>query len=64
MPKSVAPHAAKAFRSLAKPYDVLAEIFRAGDLQRLRAEINVGQSVWHIVSNFYAPQLSVWEYTF
>jgi len=51
IPKSVAPHAAKAYRSLAKPYDVLAEIFRAGDLQRLRAEINVGQSVWHLDNN-------------
>jgi len=49
---------------LAKPYDVLAEIFRAGNLQRLRDEINVGQSVWHIVSNIYAPQLPVWDFVF
>ncbi|OAX83819.1 hypothetical protein ACJ72_01820 [Emergomyces africanus] len=46
MPKTVTPLAAKAYGSLAKPYDALADIFKSGDLSRLQAEITAGEAVW------------------
>ncbi|KKZ67104.1 hypothetical protein EMCG_07214 [[Emmonsia] crescens] len=46
MPKTVTPFTANAYRSLAKPYDALADIFKSGDLARLQAEITAGEPVW------------------
>ncbi|OJD17945.1 hypothetical protein AJ78_01976 [Emergomyces pasteurianus Ep9510] len=46
MPKTVTPFTAKSYRSLAKPYDALADIFKSGDLSRLQAEITAGEPVW------------------
>ncbi|KAK2861280.1 hypothetical protein FQN49_004366 [Arthroderma sp. PD_2] len=52
MPRGTPQYAAKAYRTLAKPYEVLAEIFRDGTLQRLEAEIAVGTEVWDKDNNF------------
>ncbi|EEH07811.1 conserved hypothetical protein [Histoplasma capsulatum G186AR] len=46
MPKTVTPFTAKAYRSLAKPYDALADIFKSGNLSRLQAEITAGERIW------------------
>ncbi|PGH04752.1 hypothetical protein AJ79_06973 [Helicocarpus griseus UAMH5409] len=46
MPKTVTPFTAKTYRSLAKPYEALADVFRTGDLPRLKAEITAGEPVW------------------
>ena len=31
---------------MAKPYDALAEVFKTGNLDRLRAEIEIAQVIW------------------
>ena len=49
MPRTTNPHAAKIYRALAKPYDAIADIFRSGDGQRLRAEFEYGSIVWNDV---------------
>ncbi|OJD21574.1 hypothetical protein ACJ73_07085 [Blastomyces percursus] len=46
MPKTVTPFTAKAYRSLAKPYEALADIFISGNMSRLLAEIAAGEAVW------------------
>ncbi|KAL2361447.1 hypothetical protein RJZ56_005693 [Blastomyces dermatitidis] len=46
MPKTVTPFTAKAYRSLAKPYEALADIFKSGNVSRLLAEIAAGEAVW------------------
>lgn len=51
MPKTVTPFTAKAYRSLAKPYDALADIFKSGNLSRLQAEITAGERIWLNVSD-------------
>lgn len=51
LPKAVSPHAAKLYKSLARPYNALAEAFKAGDYNALKAEAEVGQSVWQMVSD-------------
>lgn len=40
----------KIFKSLSRPYEALADIFRDGTLQRLEAEISVGIDLWDRVS--------------
>lgn len=49
----VSPCALKVYKALAKPYDALGEVFRAGSLSRLKAEINAGTVVWQAVSHPY-----------
>lgn len=49
LPKAVSPHAAKLYKSLARPYDALADAFKAGDYNALKVEAEVGQSVWQMV---------------
>ncbi|EDN11008.1 predicted protein [Histoplasma mississippiense (nom. inval.)] len=44
--KLMTPFTAKAYRSLAKPYDALADIFKSGNLSRLQAEITAGERIW------------------
>ncbi|KAK2738735.1 hypothetical protein FQN55_000452 [Onygenales sp. PD_40] len=51
MPKTVTPQLTKTYKSLAKPYDVLAEIFQTGSLARLQAEITAGETVWRNDNN-------------
>ncbi|KAF3492041.1 COP9 signalosome complex subunit 3 [Arthroderma uncinatum] len=46
MPRGTPQYAIKAYKNLARPYEVLAEIFRDGTLQRLEAEISIGAGVW------------------
>lgn len=55
MPKTTTSHAAKLYRSLAKAYDALADIFQEGivnetDASTLIAEANAGVQVWQDVS--------------
>jgi len=55
MPKTTTSHAAKLYRSLAKAYDALADIFQEGivnetDASTLIAEANAGAQVWQDVS--------------
>ncbi|GAD98623.1 COP9 signalosome complex subunit 3 [Paecilomyces variotii No. 5] len=51
LPSVTAPHVTKTYRALARPYDALADAFKSGDLNRLKGEIDVGQSVWHMDNN-------------
>jgi COP9 signalosome complex subunit 3 len=48
-PKLVAPHVTRVYQSLARPYISLAEAFEGGDVQKMSAEINLGQSIWRAV---------------
>jgi len=55
MPRTTTSHAAKLYRSLAKAYDALADIFHEGivnetDASKLIAEANAGAQVWQDVS--------------
>ncbi|KAL4997788.1 signalosome subunit 3 [Aspergillus recurvatus] len=51
VPNLVAPHVIRVYQSLSKPYISLAEAFEKGDLQRLRAEISLGQTIWRADKN-------------
>ncbi|KAJ9223049.1 hypothetical protein DTO169C6_4523 [Paecilomyces variotii] len=51
LPSVTAPHAAKTYRALARPYDALADAFKSGDINRLKGEIDIGQTVWHMDNN-------------
>lgn len=57
LPSVTAPHAAKTYRALARPYDALADAFKSGDLDRLKGEIDIGQTVWHMVSFYILDSL-------
>jgi len=57
LPSVTAPHAAKTYRALARPYDALADAFKSGDLNRLKGEIDIGQTVWHMVSFYILDSL-------
>ncbi|KAI9878809.1 MAG: hypothetical protein M1830_010493 [Pleopsidium flavum] len=46
MPRTTNSQAAKAYRAIARPYDAIADIFRSGDGQRLRAEFDFGRQIW------------------
>ncbi|PWY68059.1 COP9 signalosome complex subunit 3 [Aspergillus heteromorphus CBS 117.55] len=50
-PKIISSHVLKVFQSLAKPYLSLSEAFERNDLQRLRLEADVGQSIWRHDNN-------------
>ena len=49
MPKTTNSQAARAFRTLAKPYDVLAEAFKEGNGEKLYAELQAAQQIWQNV---------------
>lgn len=49
MPRTTNPQAARLYRSIAKPYDVIAEVFKDGDINRLRQEFEAGKKVWQDV---------------
>ena len=52
MPRGTSSLAMKHYRALGKPYEVLGEAFKEPDPARLKAEIEVGQSVWQPVGSF------------
>ncbi|KAL3473658.1 signalosome subunit 3 [Aspergillus californicus] len=49
--KIIAPHVTRVYQSLARPYLSLAEAFEKGDLQKMSAEIQLGQSIWRADKN-------------
>ena len=60
MPKTMNGQAAKHYRSLAKAYDNLAEVFKDGiaketTASRLKAEIDAGQAIWQDVRSLSNP---------
>ncbi|EZF30592.1 hypothetical protein H109_03473 [Trichophyton interdigitale MR816] len=46
LPRGIPPFAVKIYKSLSRPYEALADIFRDGTLQRLEAEMSVGIDQW------------------
>lgn len=52
IPRTTNSQAAKAYRAIAKPYDVVADIFKSGDDQRLRAEFEFGRQLWRDVRSY------------
>ena len=55
MPKTTSTHAAKIYRSLARAYELIAEVFQESlinetNQSRLVAEANEGQQIWLDVS--------------
>jgi len=53
LPKVTSPVSIKVYKALAKPYDTVAATFVAGDGERLKAEVEFGQSIWRMVGYFY-----------
>ena len=51
LPRSTSQHAAKQYHVLAKPYEVLAQIFEGGTAARLKAEADQGINIWRSDSN-------------
>ncbi|KKK23255.1 hypothetical protein AOCH_001188 [Aspergillus ochraceoroseus] len=49
--RMISPHVMRVYQSLAKPYISLADTFEKGDLQKMRAEIELGQTIWRIDNN-------------
>lgn len=45
------PHMANLYRALARPYEAIADVFKKGDVNRLKAEIDVGRSIWQMVGD-------------
>lgn len=43
------PHAVRLYKSLGRAYDALADVFLAGSFARLKAEVDVGEPIWHAV---------------
>ncbi|KAJ9603660.1 hypothetical protein H2200_011846 [Cladophialophora chaetospira] len=52
IPKTVGQNAVKHIRALAKPYECVAEAFKAGNLDHLRAEIEAGNALWQEDGNY------------
>ena len=52
IPRSVGPNAIKHIRALSKAYDCIADTFKAGNIERLRAEIEAGSGVWQEDDNY------------
>jgi COP9 signalosome complex subunit 3 len=46
LPKSVSPSLAKTLHILAKPYEIVAQIFEGGTASRLKSELEAGRSIW------------------
>jgi COP9 signalosome complex subunit 3 len=42
---------ANLYRSLARPYEAIADIFKKGNSDRLKAEVDVGRSIWQMVGD-------------
>ncbi|GLA18615.1 hypothetical protein AnigIFM62618_006265 [Aspergillus niger] len=50
-PRVISAHVLKVFQTSTKPYASLADAFERGDLPRLRAEIDIGRSIWRADNN-------------
>ena len=46
LPKTTTSAAAKAYHTIAKPYEAVAQIFETGTASRLKAEVEAGIQVW------------------
>lgn len=51
-PKNVSQGLVKYLKALAKPYDCVVEAFHSNDLEKLRAEIEAGSSLWQEDGNY------------
>lgn len=60
IPRSAGQAAIKHVRAVAKPYECVAEAFKGSDIERLRAEIEAGNSVWQEDQN-YGLMVEVYE---
>lgn len=49
IPKFTSPKTTSSYSALAKPYEALAEVFRAEDTKRLQAEARAGEAIWRQV---------------
>ena len=49
MPKTTNTYAARTFRAIAKPYDTLADAFTEDNGEKLYAEVQAAQQMWHKV---------------
>ncbi|KAL2441875.1 COP9 signalosome complex subunit 3 [Exophiala dermatitidis] len=52
MPKNASPTAIKHVRAVSKPYQCVADAFKSGSVQKLRAEIEVGTNIWQDEGNY------------
>ncbi|GLA97224.1 hypothetical protein AtubIFM57143_004714 [Aspergillus tubingensis] len=50
-PRVISAHVSKVYQTLTKPYASLVDAFERGDYPRLRAEIDIGRSVWRTDNN-------------
>ncbi|KAI9762569.1 MAG: hypothetical protein M4579_000372 [Chaenotheca gracillima] len=46
MPKTANPTAIKSFHAIGKPYETIAEAFKAGDAMKLQQEVEAGRDIW------------------
>ena len=52
LPKTVGQNAIKHIRALGKPYECVADAFKAGNIDQLRAEIEAGNVLWQDDENY------------
>ena len=52
IPKNVGQNAIKHVRAMAKAYECVADVFKAGNMAQLRAEIETGNSLWQEDGNY------------
>ncbi|KAI9927330.1 COP9 signalosome complex subunit 3 [Aspergillus wentii] len=50
-PPTITSHAMRVYRSLARPYLALARAFEEGDFHKLKSEVEIARSVWHVDNN-------------
>lgn len=51
LPQGTSHIAAKAYHSIAKPYETIATLFESGTAARLKAEVEFGQQIWRVDCN-------------
>ena len=52
VPKVASQTAIRHIRAIAKPYECVADVFKANNIARLRAEIEVGNGIWQEDGNY------------
>lgn len=52
VPRVASQTAIRHIRAIAKPYECVAEVFKANNIERLRAEIEVGNAIWQDDGNY------------
>ncbi|KIV82467.1 hypothetical protein PV11_04577 [Exophiala sideris] len=52
VPKVASQTAIRHIRAIAKPYECVADVFKANNISRLRAEIEVGNGIWQEDGNY------------